>query len=106
MPRPVPGYAKMALCLLRLLGGTAAELDGNVFCFILGNYYPCTHRDTHTLSHTDIHAEATFKPTAPGGVSATLLKAPDSVSDTLSRWQAIAFSENHSNRCRLETGKF
>jgi hypothetical protein len=35
--------------LFRLQVGTAAKPDGNIFCFILSNYFAHTH--THTETH-------------------------------------------------------
>lgn len=60
--------------LSRLLVGTSAKLDRNMFCFILSNSF--THTCTRAAHHTDIHTEATFRHTYTRGIfSALLLKA-------------------------------
>lgn len=92
--------ARAALCLLRLLGGAAAELDGNAFCCILGSYCPGTHTGTRTHPATQTYVQRPHSDPRPPGTVGQAPGGTDSVSDMLSRWEALAFSENRGNLCR------
>lgn len=89
--------------MFRPLVGTAAKLNGNIFCFILGNYFPYAHTYTHTLcahAHTQAvrHMHRPHSDTNPqGDFSGILLKAPGRFSDMLSLWEAIEMLGTLSN---------
>lgn len=60
-------------------------------------------------AHTQPHRRTCRGHIPTRGPRGTVGQAPegtDSVSDMLSRWEVLAFSENRSNLCSLETGKF
>ena len=73
----------------RLLVGTSAKLDRNMFCFILSNSF--THTRTRAVYHTDIHTEATFRHIYSGGFFSPAPESTDCFSDLLSLWKALSF---------------
>ena len=65
----------------RLLLGTTAKLDRNMFCFILSNSFTHTHTHTHTVYHADIRTEAPFRHMYRGEFFSPAPESTDSFSD-------------------------
>lgn len=88
--------------LSRLLVGTTAKLDRNMFCFILSNSFTHTHAQSTTQTYTQRpHSDTCTQ----GDFSALLLKAL-TVSLTC-LWKAIELLGNLSSFCRMdEVGSF